>query len=866
MNLSELSADDTQLWREADSVFAELLELPVQERQASLSARSLDTAVRQRVQALLRADACTPEAWAAPQRLGDWLIGEVLGRGGMAVVYRARHASMPEREAALKLVVSARGSETDGPRQEQAILARLQHPHIAPLYDAGLAGDGTPWFAMALIDGQRIDQWCERAGLSPAARVRLLLPVLAAVAYAHRNLVVHRDIKPSNVMVNAEGHPYLLDFGIARLLDAAEQTRTANMAFSPAYAAPEQFRQAPPSTAMDVYGLGALLYRLLAGQPPQRDPQSLLPAPLAIDADVGAGALGAVQELNAIVMQALADAATERYASADALADDLNRWLLGHPVQALRRQGGGYRLAKWIRRHRLVAASLTSAVFSVMLAAVLSLWFGLEADQQRRNALAEQARAEQALAQASVVHRFLLDLFAASFPDRPRGELPTTEELLAKGGELAAARASTEPALSAELLATIAHLYFVRGLHADSQRLLQRAQPLLPALSDRPEVAASIERTLGEIAEARGEIDLAIGHFDAAMRLLDHQPALRSTYFTVAGKRGFLEILRNDPAAAVAHLQPLYAQLLAVDDQSAVRSKVLGALIVAHTRLRDFDRAAALQQSLEQRIAASEGASGRAMAIARINAVGLHVMRAEFALLEQKLSAAIEHFDQVSSGPNQMRAGARIAWAEALRYQGHIERALQLAEQGFAEQIAVLGLPSLQHSLPYQLAALRLNADLDRWIVAEQHLLQAEQLQQQGSAATPNMLAQIRLFRVALNCRQGRWQDDALSALASITDPELQRQAGLTEARCAWQRGDRAAALKRLQALQISTVGAAPGEGLEVALLQAQAADWWQAEGDELRAEQARQIARAALTRAGLKLSALPLPALDRLR
>src|SRR5690606_18526935 len=155
---------------------------------------------------------------------------------------------------------------------EHAMLARLNHPHIVPLFDAGVADDGTPWLAMALVDGVHVDAWCQQHALDTRAIVRLFLDVCDAVGYAHQNLVIHRDLKPSNVLVDAHGHVRLLDFGISRLAGAAaEATATQHRALTPSYAAPEQFDGAAPATTMDVYGLGALLHRLLVGASPQRE-------------------------------------------------------------------------------------------------------------------------------------------------------------------------------------------------------------------------------------------------------------------------------------------------------------------------------------------------------------------------------------------------------------------------------------------------------------------------------------------------------------------------------------------------------------------------------------------------------------------
>ncbi len=273
-------------WAEADAVFERLLDLEPAARAATLAALDLSAAVRQRVERLLAADAA-PTALDRPLRIeagseprerrliGRWRLGEEIGRGGSAVVYLAEAVDPPGRRAALKLLgVGALADEgLERFRREQAILARLSHPHIAALYEAGISADGTPWLAMALVDGVRIDAWCRSHDLDVAARIRLLLDVCDAVSHAHQALVIHRDIKPGNVLVDASGHVRLLDFGIARLGDASDGERTATeyRALTPDYAAPEQFAGAPPSTAMDVWGLGALAYQLLTGRPPRAE-------------------------------------------------------------------------------------------------------------------------------------------------------------------------------------------------------------------------------------------------------------------------------------------------------------------------------------------------------------------------------------------------------------------------------------------------------------------------------------------------------------------------------------------------------------------------------------------------------------------
>ena len=335
-----MSQDDTQVWRDAIALFETLSDLPPDQRAALLG--TVPAAVRERARKMLAAgDVAGPldkplPVDRPPQRLGRWEIGELLGQGGMSRVYRARSATAPVGQvAAVKLLAVPAPGEDLLARfsRETEILVRLQHPGIAPLLDAGVAADGRPWFAMTLVEGQQIDAWCQRGALPARDRVRLVRQVADAVAHAHRLLIVHRDIKPGNVMVDARGRAVLLDFGISRVLEegAAELTSGGSYPFTPRYAAPEQREGGAISTATDVYGLGALLYKLLLDEAPALGPDGELAMP------AGAHLSG---DLDAILRKALARDPRDRYAGAAEFGADLDAWLEVRPVQARRLDQG----------------------------------------------------------------------------------------------------------------------------------------------------------------------------------------------------------------------------------------------------------------------------------------------------------------------------------------------------------------------------------------------------------------------------------------------------------------------------------------------------------------------------------------------
>ncbi|MFK2877549.1 protein kinase domain-containing protein [Rhodanobacter hydrolyticus] len=329
-----------------------------------------------------------------------------VGEGGMGVVYLAeREDDGFTQQVALKVLnASAIGSPTLLERfvRERQLLARLEHPGIARLLDGGVLTDGQPFLAMEYIEGERIDAWCAHRGLALRERVQLFLKVCAAVEYAHRNLVIHRDLKPANILVDAQGEPRLLDFGIARLIDeqAIESTLTVTgqHALTLAYASPEQIEQQPLTTAVDVYGLGMVLYQMVAGRRPWQHistPHQLSQAivageivPPSRSAKTGDGTRYPVPaDIDAIVLKALRRQAGERYASVAALAADLRNWLAQRPVAARRGQRL-YRTRRFLQRNRWPLAAAAALLLSVLVGLFASLYSLHQARLQQR--LAEQ--------------------------------------------------------------------------------------------------------------------------------------------------------------------------------------------------------------------------------------------------------------------------------------------------------------------------------------------------------------------------------------------------------------------------------------------------------------------------------------------
>jgi len=346
------------------------------------------------------------------RRLGAYTLERPLGKGGMGTVWLGRRSDgRYEGQAAVKLLNLALldpvGSERF--RREGTLLARLSHPNIARLLDAGVTDGGQPFLVLEYVEGTRIDRYCDDRRLSPEARLRLFLNVLAAVSHAHANLIVHRDLKPSNILVTPDGTVKLLDFGIAKLLqegqgeaEAPTLTGVGERVLTPEYAAPEQIRGEAVTIATDVHTLGVLLYVLLAGRHPTGDAgrvaaeylrDTLDTEPPRLSAAVTARRLRRLYagDLDNILAKALRKRPEERYATVDALAEDLRRHLNHEPVHA-RRESWGYRAAKFIRRHRAAVAAATIAILSLVGATAFSLVQLRQARRQRDAAVAESRR------------------------------------------------------------------------------------------------------------------------------------------------------------------------------------------------------------------------------------------------------------------------------------------------------------------------------------------------------------------------------------------------------------------------------------------------------------------------------------------
>ncbi|HTI96093.1 MAG TPA: serine/threonine-protein kinase [Rudaea sp.] len=478
--------------------FDALLELPPEARVAWLESHVADADSRERLHRLLAAhdgrgflDTTAGEHAArlaardlAPEgligsRFGAFRLVRALGQGGMSAVFLGEREDADfHQQAAIKLLRRGLYSELEQRlfQRERRVLAALQHPNIARLIDGGVTAAGIPYLIMEFVDGVPITRYAEARNLDVRARVRLFGDVCRAVAEAHRNLIVHRDIKPSNILVATDGTVKLLDFGIAKLIEEDDAGTIGTIGvFTPDYAAPEQLRGGAITTATDVYGLGVLLHELLLGLKPgvapTRRPSSRVDE--AGDATVPRIERARLRkllrgDLDNILLKALAEEPQRRYASAGALADDIDNWLAGravvaHPPSRL------YRTRKFVQRHRggvVVTVLFLAAVFAAL---GLALW---QAQVARREA-----------ARANTVRDFVVGLFDAARAHLPRDQRPTPEALVEAARRRLAA-SNFDPLTQADLAQTLGEVELSMARFDRAQALFEEAAHAAASIAD----------------------------------------------------------------------------------------------------------------------------------------------------------------------------------------------------------------------------------------------------------------------------------------------------------------------------------------------------------------------------------------------
>ena len=469
---------------QANKLFDTAVELPELERASYLEKECAgDRELRAEVESLLASDAeasrflnepllSLPSALYADvtsdvvgRKFGAYRIVREIGRGGLGTVYLAERADETYRkEVALKLV--RRGLDTEDIlrrfQHERQILAHLEHPNIARLLDGGTTEDGLPYFVMEYVQGEPLLSFCNREALDLEARLELFRKICFAVTYAHQNLVIHRDLKPSNILVTPEGEPKLLDFGIAKLIQAEEEdeftvTVPALRLLTPDYASPEQIEGGKATTASDVYSLGVLLYELLSGTKPYRLKSGTSEELARVVAEQKPLRLKAIPlELQNIARMAMRQEPERRYASVAEFAEDARRYLAGLPVLA-QKDTFGYRTKKFVERNKVAAVATALVLCSLVLGMVVALSQARRATAQARLAREQRDAAEQARRRAEETSHFIQSFLTYANPmwyGRGQGRNNVT---VREAIDDAAGRLETELANEPEVRADLHH-------------------------------------------------------------------------------------------------------------------------------------------------------------------------------------------------------------------------------------------------------------------------------------------------------------------------------------------------------------------------------------------------------------------------
>lgn len=620
---------------------------------------------------------------AAGAQVGAWTIRRCLGRGGMGAVFLAeRSGDGYVQQGALKWI--KRGMDSGEIlarfRRERRILAQLQHPQIARLLDGGVSESGQPWFVMEYVAGIPLHDWVATRKPSLAQRLDLFRALAEAVAHAHGQLVVHRDLKPGNVLVDAQDQPHLLDFGVAKVLqedDTDARTSTGARFMSRAYAAPEQIRGEAMGTAVDVYALGVLLFELLSGARFHDNPAAQsgpvserLSRAAAGDTAVAPRLLRG--DLGVIVARATDAEPARRYPTAQALADDVQRFLRGAPILA-RRDSGWYRLRRLVARHKLATAALSLALIAVVLGSALALW------QARRAAHeAELARAAQ---------RFLTGVFDAAAPDAAAGARVTARQLLDQGSARIAEELAAQPALQAEMRQTLGRLYGQLGQFEQAAVLLQQARIAFLAEGNKPALVENALQ-LARVLREQAQYDPALTLLAEAETLTDEarqRSALLAERTQVLDRQG-----RYAEGLAAIQAASLLSQGLGADGLvEQARDRHLEALLL--TRLARYDEAFKLFPDVIARYKAAYGDEHSQLAVAHNDYAIALIDRQASAEAEREARIALE-MRRKRLGPQHAAVGESLKiLGIALRQQGKLDECAAVLDEALTIQRSALG-------------------------------------------------------------------------------------------------------------------------------------------------------------------------------
>jgi len=522
---------DKSTWIAVKEHYAQLLEMTEDEQAALIEKlENEEPKVAGLLKSLLKDENDTNDSFGSPaislikestefketdligQQIGKYKLNFLIGIGGMGRVYLADRTDLEaHQQVALKLINTGYMGEIYQKRfdRERKILSKLNHPHITRIYDGGIADSGAPYIVMEFVEGKPILEYVADQNLSLEKRIELFLDLCSAVAYAHQNFIMHRDLKPGNILVTNHGIVKVIDFGIAKILEDNESdedlTVMGYIPLTPAYASPEQLKGKPLTVASDIYSLGVILYELVTGQkpfpgstksslaltqrlnhhdPPPKPSSRIVPN---ISGDVKAWQKKVRGDLDNIILKALKEEPSERYKSVDQLAEDIGRYQQDYPVIA-QPDSLGYRFKKYARRNRSLVSLGLILVVILISGIAATLW-------QARVAALERDQAQYEAAKANQITRFVTNLFDHSNPDESKGNVITSENMLARGSENLAELAD-QPALQAEMYRVIGDLYKKQNLFSEAEEHLLQALAIFEELNGTQHVEVAKTKLL----------------------------------------------------------------------------------------------------------------------------------------------------------------------------------------------------------------------------------------------------------------------------------------------------------------------------------------------------------------------------------
>ncbi len=649
--------------------------------------------------------------------IGSYQLVSPIGEGGMGVVWRARrNDGRFEGTVAIKLLHAALIGRPSGERfrREGEFLARLTHPQIARLIDAGVSRAGQPYLVLEYIEGEPIDRYCDERCLDPRARIRLFLDVLQAVAHAHTHLIVHRDLKPSNVLVTSDGAIKLLDFGIAKMLEhdtrsgrATRLTRASGSALTPEYAAPEQLTGAPVTTATDVHALGVVLYGLLTGQHPigalPRSPAELVKAIVEVDrvkmsdavVDSGTIGQGALVEtarrrattpdklrrilrgdLDTVVARALKLASGERYRSVLEMADDLQRYLALEPIRA-RPDTARYRAMKFARRH---ASALSTAAAVVTLVAGLVIVGTVRLTAERDRARVQAAKAEK-------VSGLMINLMTGADPYRdPDRQEVTVRQVLERSAAQIEIELADDPEVQSEMLTMLGRTYERLGAYDKAQPLLERALALVEHIdSTHPGVGQALNN-LGVLLRMRGDYAGSAAMLERSLAM--RRRALGNAHIDVAVT--LVELGRSYRRLGLPNrAEPLYQEALDIrrrafgDEhrETATSKGDLGLSIMERGDLRGAERLFRESYETSRRVL-GDGHPNTAGALENLGLLALE--KGEHGVAERIFRTSLVHERRTFGARHRAVATTLSRLATSLREQGKHDEAISALDDALA--------------------------------------------------------------------------------------------------------------------------------------------------------------------------------------